>query len=295
MVPANRFHIIGAGKVAHTFSCLWQRAGLQLDSVYSRRHTSAQALASLYPPARACRHPDELPPADIIAITCSDDALSDMAHALADLPWLTAHTLALHFSGACDSDILHPISARGAQTGSLHPVFAFAQIDTAIQQLPGHHSAIEGSPQALSRLRQLAQAAGLQPFVLPSAAKTRYHAALSLSANFLVTLHATAQNWLQQAGLAPDTAQQLVQQLMQQNLNQLSAMPPAQALTGPIVRGDVRTVAAHLQALSPDEQNLYRILAEHTLQLAAPRLAPDTRQTLQQLLAGSLDKAETST
>ena len=43
---------------------------------------------------------------------------------------------------------------------------------------------------------------------------------------------------------------------------------PAAALTGPVRRGDVRTIRAHLAALGPDDRELYRWLGLAALQLA---------------------------
>jgi len=48
----------------------------------------------------------------------------------------------------------------------------------------------------------------------------------------------------------------------------LSGGDPAGALTGPIMRGDVDTVVAHLAQLAPAERALYRVLGRFALELA---------------------------
>ena len=59
-------------------------------------------------------------------------------------------------------------------------------------------------------------------------------------------------------------------------------MGPLAALTGPIVRGDAHTVAAHLAALAsaPERARSYAELGRATLALATPRLNAAQHQAL---------------
>ena len=69
--------------------------------------------------------------------------------------------------------------------------------------------------------------------------------------------------------------------------NLLQSGEPAHALTGPVARGDVGTVRAHLRLLdreSPRLARTYRALTLEALALAAPRLDDEQVTTLQQLL-----------
>ncbi|WP_269744450.1 DUF2520 domain-containing protein [Stigmatella aurantiaca] len=59
----------------------------------------------------------------------------------------------------------------------------------------------------------------------------------------------------------------------------------AGGLTGPIARGDAGIVARHLASLPPDAAVLYRLLSQRALLLAGPRLAPEARTALAELLA----------
>jgi predicted short-subunit dehydrogenase-like oxidoreductase (DUF2520 family) len=58
-------------------------------------------------------------------------------------------------------------------------------------------------------------------------------------------------------------------------------------LTGPIARGDVDTVRAHLAALEkapPEVENLYRAAGLATLEIARPRGVPETQAAAIQAL-----------
>ena len=71
---------------------------------------------------------------------------------------------------------------------------------------------------------------------------------------------------------------------MQQSIDNLGSLPPLQALTGPIVRGDDSTVAAHLAAMTAEEQAAYRVWAQMTLNLAAARLDKQSVEKVQAVL-----------
>jgi predicted short-subunit dehydrogenase-like oxidoreductase (DUF2520 family) len=69
--------------------------------------------------------------------------------------------------------------------------------------------------------------------------------------------------------------------------NLLQSGEPALALTGPVARGDIGTVRAHLRLLdreSPRLAGTYRALSLEALALAAPRLDDEQVATLRGLL-----------
>ena len=277
------FHIVGAGKVGQTLARRLQSSGRwQLAQVCGGHQA---ALLADCCGGEIVPHISRLSAADVVWLTTPDDAIADAAAAVAQLPWLSKDTLVLHCSGAKSVVGLAPLSARGVLTGSLHPVFAFADVEAAVAALQGHLCALEAANgETMAALQDLAADLGLRAFAMPSEHKARYHAALSAASNFSVALAAYAQNLLQPLQLPEPLSRELVAGLMQQSVNNLTALPPAQALTGPIVRGDVGTVAAHLAGMDGDEQAQYRAWAQATLALARTRLSADAAAQLAVLL-----------
>jgi predicted short-subunit dehydrogenase-like oxidoreductase (DUF2520 family) len=49
----------------------------------------------------------------------------------------------------------------------------------------------------------------------------------------------------------------------------LTALGPAASLTGAVRRGDVQTIRAHLQALGPEDRELYRAVGRAAVALAS--------------------------
>lgn len=264
-----RLNIVGTGRVASTLAILWQKSELiHVQAIWNRNQTKAVALQQRIPDSQLINNLEDLPEADIIAIGVTDDAIAHIASLLQKNHQTTAQTLLLHFSGVHSSDLLQAPIAHTQKVASFHPVFAFADIDTAINNIAGHYCAIESNKEVTTLLEFLAKAAQMQSFMLTKENKKRYHAALSMSANFLVTLNACTQNMLQSIGISAKQAKQLINQLMQQNLNQLDKFTPQQALTGPIMRGDSKTVAQHWNVLTKEEQKIYQVLAQQTMQLS---------------------------
>lgn len=282
------FHIIGAGRVGQTLACLWQRSGrLQLSHIHRRGSTHHPDWLHRFTTAKIVTQISDLPAADIVLISTPDDFIESTAAALAQCAWIGPQTLVLHCSGAKSREALAPLAQQGAQTASLHPVFAFADVDTSIQTLPGHLAAIEAEPAQRALTASLAAALGLQPFFLAAEHKARYHAALSISANYLVTLAGFAEDVLAPLGLPNNQSRALVSGLMQQSFHNYQTLGPEAALTGPIVRGDRDTVATHLQALKPEEVQLYQALGIATVRLAQGRLSAKQTQALLSLLQPS--------
>jgi len=75
---------------------------------------------------------------------------------------------------------------------------------------------------------------------------------------------------LTSAGVSEDAARGAVGTLMAAAVENARAVAPSAALTGPVARGDVETVRAHLAALetAPEVLELYRALSREAVVLA---------------------------
>jgi predicted short-subunit dehydrogenase-like oxidoreductase (DUF2520 family) len=174
-----------------------------------------------------------------------------------------------------DAEVLEPCARAGAATGSLHIAMAFASAERAVAQLRALRPAAAVSVEDAAwraRLIGMAEALGCYPLVLPASSKALYHAALSMASNFLVVLAAAAHTMLEPVGMRAEDRQALLLPLLRATLHNLAEAGPTAALTGPLARGDVDTVAAHLAALRapafpPELAAAYTALANLTLAL----------------------------
>ena len=124
------------------------------------------------------------------------------------------------------------------------------------------------------------------------------HAAAAIASNYTVTLASLASELLVREGIAPDanTALRYLMPLLRGTVDNLGTLGLPDALTVPLARGDVGTVARHLQVLekcAPEMAHLYRHLARLTLPLAQEKghLDDETMSTLEHIL-GSEKRTE---
>jgi predicted short-subunit dehydrogenase-like oxidoreductase (DUF2520 family) len=120
----------------------------------------------------------------------------------------------------------------------------------------------------------MAAALGGHVLLIPPGGKAVYHAALVLVSNYTVTLYALALRLLVGLEADPAAAAQALNTLLAATTANIAALGVPDALTGPLVRADQGTIAAHLDALArtdADAAQVYRLLARLTLPLAQAR------------------------
>ena len=257
------------------------RAGWEVRLVARRAHP-------VVPPL--CLHTGERAQATraagIVCLAVPDDAITALAEELAASDALGPGTVVLHLSGLLDRRALAPLERVAAGLGSLHPLQTIAEPAVAPERFAGAYAGIEGDATALEAAERLALALGMAPVRLPGHAKPAYHAGAVMAANYTVVLAGVAERLARTAGVPPETAACLYLPLVRGAAANLG-LGPAAALTGPIRRGDARTVAAHLAALAPGDRELYRRLGLEALRMAREAgLDPEAAARVASVLGG---------
>ncbi len=145
--------------------------------------------------------------------------------------------------------------------------------------------AVTARPMELEWARELVVALGGDPHDVADDARTLYHAALAVASNAVGAAVVTARRLLLAANVEDPAA--FLGPLAHASVDN-AATDGAAALTGPIVRGDLGTVAAHLGGIATDLPELltaYRALAQAVLEPVRPALAPEVVAALEELLA----------
>ena len=243
---------------------------------------------------------------DLYVIAVPDQALPEVATELgaalaetAPAAWedgegTSAGPAVAHTSGATSVAVLAPCSEAGATTLVFHPLQTFAEPSSGASRFAGAAVAVTpadatpGSP-GLAFGFSLARMLDARPFFLPDHKRGLYHAAASIACNYLVTLEHHAKHLFVDAGLPENEALSLFLPLVRATLDNVAAQGTVAALTGPLSRGDLRTIANHLEALKADAPRLlpvYRALGLATLDVVRARgeVGPETIAALEQLL-----------
>lgn len=285
-----RLGFVGAGRVGTTLAIAFQRAGWPIGGAASRTAERRAEFERRVPGAVTVDKADELLDlVDILFVTVPDDAIASI---VADLRLYSGQSI-VHTSGLLASTVLRPALAAGSAAGSFHPLVAFADTERALEALPGAAIVVEGDERLVPELAALAESIGARPVLIDSAGKAAHHVAAVLAAGGAVGLLATMAEAARGAGLDEAGALATYLPLMRQALANAEALGIARALTGPVARGDVGTVAAHLAVLgrlAPAALPVYVALSEAQLALAERRrdLAPETLARVRALLANAL-------
>jgi len=287
----QRFALIGPGRVGQAVARLLVEAGYRPAAIVSRDLQRArQAARFAGRPEAATTDLRQATGSKLILIAVPDDHLRPVAERLHRLP-LKPGTLLVHFSGYHPAAVLLPDPPGTLRALAIHPLQTFADAVMGVQNLPGSPCSVEGDAKALPQGEKLVRALGAHPFRLAGEQKTLYHAAACVLSNYLVANTHAACDMFAACGFSPDEAFQLLKPLLTGTLRSLTTLGPEASLTGPIARGDIKTVQAHLDALHPlpdDLQQHYRILGRRAVQIARNRgsIDPKTARRLLRLLDG---------
>jgi predicted short-subunit dehydrogenase-like oxidoreductase (DUF2520 family) len=209
--------------------------------------------------------------ADVVFITTPDDLIESTCMSISEHSAFDKKAVVIHCSGALSSDILSSARDCGAVVATLHPLQSFASVDQAVGLVPGSFCTIEGDESALPIVRQMVEDLGGILLEITAEKKTLYHAAAVAASNYLVTLIHLALDLSEAAGLPSDTSFNALLPLIRGTLSNIGRQGIPGGLTGPIARGDVATVSAHLKAIEKDAPEvllLYRCLGLYTVDLA---------------------------
>lgn len=269
-----RVVIVGFGRVGGAMALGLKTQGWDVATL-PRSADSVRRAASMR--IRLADH-DDLRAAQI-AILAVPDAAVAAALELVDSD-LGPSTAVIHCSGALPLTVL-----AGTQTkrvvGSFHPLVA---VSDAHDLLSGHTVAIASTDKKLhEQLLSMAAALDLRPLEVPETGRSAYHAGAVLSAGLVVALLDAAVSAFQEAGISRADGLQALLPLAKSALAGVEARGIEKALTGPVVRGDVGVVQAHLESLPPELGSLYRLLSRRALRLT-PVLPVETRAALERLL-----------
>jgi len=286
--------IIGPGRVGTSIGILAARAGYGVVAVGGRRRDSAVTAARrIGKDVRACDIADAAKSAKMILLCLPDDAIETVCKELAQQNKFTKGAVVAHSSGVLSSNILS--AARDCcqcSVASMHPLQTFPTVDAAIKKMSGTYCFYEGDERAIPVIERFAKNIGLRPIRIASTSKTLYHAAAVTACNYFVALIDSAIVLAEKAGIDRTTAWSALEPLVATTLNNITELGTTQSLTGPIARGDVKTVRRHLQELAEMEgyvASVYRAMGLYTVEMAIRKgsLTAAKAAKIKDLLAGS--------
>ena len=251
-----RITIIGSGSVATHLAAAFKNAGHHIVQVYNRNMHNASLLA-YHVKAEAVDDLDQVSPeSDLFVIAVKDDVIEKVASELAKFDNLIVHT-----SGATD---LQALLKYTQNAGVFYPLQTFSKTkEVNFNTVP---LCIEGADEQITkRLNELAYTVSQNVYRINSAERRTLHLAAVFACNFPNYLYYLSQRLLAEKQLPFD----LLRPLILETAEKVQEHLPATIQTGPAVRHDEKTMAAHLQLLheNPELQQIYKLLSQGIIKM----------------------------
>jgi predicted short-subunit dehydrogenase-like oxidoreductase (DUF2520 family) len=244
--------IVGAGRLGTALAERLSEAGYRLSKTNSRKSLHSKRLG-----------------ADVVWFCVPDAEIANVARNFSEILW--RGKFAFHSSGVLGSDLLDTLRLAGARVASMHPLMTF--VKGSVPELTDVPFAVEGDEAAVRVARGIVQNLGGQAVEIKKQDKVAYHAFATMICPLLVSLLAASEKAAALAGITEADARRRMLPIVHQTLRNYEKLGPAAAFSGPIVRGDVATIRAHLMSLAkvPVAKNAYAALARAALDLLPNR------------------------
>jgi predicted short-subunit dehydrogenase-like oxidoreductase (DUF2520 family) len=254
---------VGAGALASGLAKLLRAQGFIIGEIIARpsprSQRKAKALARDVGAAAATLGNAGLT-CGVLWLAVPDAAVEDVSRILAQRAQLPP--VILHASGALSSQALAALAGRGVQTGSAHPMMTF--VDGEPPALRDAWFALEGTPTAVRAARHMAARLGASSFTIKPASKALYHAFGAMLSPMLATELAAAERIGLRSGIRESDVRRIMEPILLRTVQNVLRHGAASSFSGPLARGDVRTVQSHLESLAGSpESAVYRALMEY--------------------------------
>jgi predicted short-subunit dehydrogenase-like oxidoreductase (DUF2520 family) len=251
---APKVSFIGAGVVGSTLARALHLNGYRIVSIVDRNGSSALTLAKLVKCTKVGVVASDISPqTEVLFLTVNDDEIENLTFELAKQKKpIIKNILVIHCSGAHTVAVLDPLRKKGNRTGAMHPIQTFPHLSNPAKHLAhikGIYYGIEAAANSIKQVEKIVQDVGGKSIVIPEELKPLYHTTCVFASNYL-TMFLNTVSELSQIMQLPRQWTEVFGPLMSTTMENVIKTSPSSALTGPIVRGDIKTVGLHLESLS---------------------------------------------
>jgi len=234
--------VVGAGRAGGSFAAALDAVGWDVSVLHHREVARPESLAG----------------ADLVLLCVPDAAVGEVAASMERGP----DRVVSHCAGSLGLDVLgdHP------RVGSVHPLVALPDPRVGAERLRGAWFAVSGDP----LVGEVVAALGGRTVEVPDDRRAAYHAGAVVASNHLVALLGQVERIAAEAGVPLEAFLDLTAS----TLANVAELGPAEALTGPVSRGDWATLERHLEAIPPAEHDAYLAMAAAAATLAGRTLPP---------------------
>ncbi len=285
----ERICIIGAGKVGTAMADLLSSRGRTVSAVADPDRRARERAAALSGAAPTESAVEAVGNADVVLITTPDGAIAETCRLIAGAGLDLTGKKFVHMSGALSLEVLDAVEQKGARVLSIHPLQTFADLEGARGTLPGSTFGVTCDADLQEWADGFVADLGGALKLVSEADRVLYHAAAVLTSNLITMVKYGALRIARDLGFSDEEYSRAFMPLARATVENVARLGPADALTGPLARGDASTVQAHLKALEdfdPELSALYRAVCLWGLKVVAEKgeVSDETIERMRQLL-----------
>lgn len=255
MTGGRRVAIVGPGRVGTLLAVSLARAGWRPVAVSGGSVGSRERIAAL---VTGCRPFDDVTDAvagtDLVVLATPDDVLERVVTELARRDVLAEGQRVVHVAGSAGLAPLHRAALAGARVAACHPAMTVPSGAVDPDLLVGAAWAVTAPAPDRGWAHDLVTDLGGDGYDVADDVRGLYHAGLAIGSNTVAAAVVVARQLLLAARI--DDPARFLGPLVERSVEGALTVG-ASALTGPVVRGDVGTVAGHLDALAADVPELH--------------------------------------
>ena len=274
--------IIGLGRVGAVMGAALREAGHAIVGVTAGSDASRDRAEAMLPGVPIVDIETILERAELVLFTVPDDAIAELVSGLAALGRFSPGQIVLHCAGRHGLSVLQPAADAGAIPIALHPSLSFTGTSMDLPRLRRTTIGVTAPKPVLPIGQALVVEIGAEPVVLAEADRSLYHAAITHASNHAITIIAQSMEVLSSLGV--EEPARVLSALVDASVSNVLQSGP-RALTGPVSRGDVTTVEAHVQALAE------HAVAQDSAEVADAYRAMARATTARALTNGTIDDA----
>jgi predicted short-subunit dehydrogenase-like oxidoreductase (DUF2520 family) len=294
--------IVGAGKVGLTLGRILVENGEKVVCVVSKTMRSAKAGGKYLRCKRISTSLESIPEStNLIFIATPHSAVEGVASNLSRLRHLRFKRLsACHASGMLSAVALDPLRNQGATVFSFHPLQTFPRdfkVSDIVPTARGIYYACDGTPSAIRKAKLLARKLEGRVIEIRPDQRAFYHAACVVASNHLTTMLSVLEVMFRKLGTSEKEFYKVFKPIITATLRNVGGTTPAAALSGPIARGGVETIAEHFSSIkqyAPELLPYFRTLTLETVKLAERKgsIPDDRAKALRELVQSYSDLPE---
>ena len=262
--PNVNLCIIGGGRVGSTLGYHFLKSGYNLSAIIEKNTPRTLALKKYFPDTSINKNllVEILQISQVIFICVQDDEIPRVVDKIEEIPIKFNGKIFVHTSGAVLSHVLLPLKKKGAFAASLHPIYSFSDNHPSKIPMEGVYSDVEGDPEAVTVMEKMISQIGGKTIKINPEQKLPIHLASVFYSNYFIGMAQIAQDILKSSNIPSKNLWDPFLPLIKSTERNLSQSKPDDALTGPLVRGDVETIKRHLEFLKKNANHCLPVYKE---------------------------------